>query len=172
MASFATCASLLVYILVALISGFISFAHSKRYNGELFIWNPSKEIIKKYYIVHNEVYDIYSECLEKLMIASDDILLNIKAFYIEFRGGKIFKNTSKFIKKEEIFYYKRLSPKECIIFSTFLPEGMPSFALEWETPTFMKVSLILQYNGRDGNIYESIVYKHTIKSFFYYLFKR
>lgn len=180
-ASIATCISVLSYVIGNFISGLLSFFYSKRYNGELFVWNPNKDILKNYYVVHNEVgyipyeeedYISYEEedyirekGLDKLMIASESVLLNVKAFYIGYEKDK-------FKKKDEIFFCDRLSPKECIVFITLLPEGIPNITLEWETPTFMKASLILSYNGKTGNIYESVIYKNTIRSFIIYLFNR
>lgn len=168
LSSIATCISLLLYIIGNFISGLLSFHYSKRYNGELFVWHPNEETLKNYYIIHKEEGYIPNEDggVDKLMIASEGILLNVKAFQVSWEKGNVFR------KEKELFSYNRLSQKECIVLSTLLPEGIPNIKLEWETPTYMKASLILSYNGRTGNIYESIEYKHNIKSFIYYVFNR
>lgn len=166
LSSIATCISLLLYIIGNFISGLLSLRYSKRYNGELFVWQPNEEMLKNFYIVHKEEGYIpdYDSGIDKLMISSEGVLLNVKAFQVIWEEGNDFR------KEKEIFSYKRLSQKECIVLSTLLPEGIPNIKLEWETPTYTKASLILAYNGRTGNIYENIEYKHNIRSVIFYLF--
>lgn len=183
LASIATCVSLLIYIFGNLIAGLISFIYANRYNNELFVWNPDKNILRDFYIVREEIdetqEDRFAEIeelrepdrieaynsIDKLLIASNEVLINIKAYSLVYKNDRPIKN-------KELFSYDRLSPRESILFVTFLPEGCPSTVLEWETPNFMRATLYVSYNGKDGNICENIRYAHTFKSFIYYLFNK
>lgn len=169
LSSIAACISLLLYIIGNCISGIISFLYYRRNTGEVFIWNPNEEIISEYHLIHTENNLLPNECNDsldnKLMISSENTLLNLKAYRISYEH-------EKFKKAKIIFSYKRLSYRECIIFNTQLSEGIPNVILEWETPTYMKASMTISYNGKVGNEYESIVYKRTIKSFIYHMFNK
>lgn len=171
LSSIATCISLILYVIGNLISGILAFIYSKRYNGEVFIWNPNNKILDNYFIIHDEEHNILNSSPDKLIIASESDLLNVKAFNICYKKRK-FWDKYRFKKEGKIFSYNRLTPKECILLSTNIPEGIPNIRLEWETITYMKATLILNYNGRIGNIYERISYKRTIKSLIYCLFNK
>lgn len=161
-ASIATCLSLILYITGFLWAGLLSLIHAKRSLGELFIWSPEEKFIENYYIVNNEYTG--EETTDKLLIATENVLLNIKAYHM------IYDENYNFSKKGElIFSYDRLSKKECILLYTPWLESIPNYVIEWETPTFMKASLVVVYNNRIG---EQVKYEHTVRSFIYYLFHR
>lgn len=162
-ANIVTCLSLLLYVIVGLISGIISFVDSKNRTGDTFIWDPNEDILKSFKVIYRESYGRYKS--NTLLICGNNILLDIKGYKIYYENGK-------YIKEEQLFYYKKLLTTECILFSELIPEGMPNIIIEWRTPNFMKGSLPIQYNGLSGNIFEQIEYKHTFKSFFYCMFNR
>lgn len=169
-ANIITCISFFVYISGIIVTGIIRINEEKKRKYEMFVWNPSQQQIEKYLKIHKETIDDemdkYHNC-EPLLISTNEMIINFNAYYIIFKS----KNFKKYDKEKRFCHYDRITKSECILLDTPFPEGIPAALLTWETLDYMKATWIPTYDGRDGNDFESISYKHTLKSVFYYIFK-
>lgn len=174
-ANLATCISLILYLMGIFTKGFVEFINSKRYIGETLIWNPESNILNKFMINHNKNIGSYNGS-DKLLLYSEKPIYKINVYEVQYTQHnacklKYFTNKQEdFKKKKTVFSTQRLLPSECISFNMNLPEGIPNTMLTWESQNYMKAELILKFNGKTGNISESVVYKRTVKSFLYYIF--
>lgn len=157
--------SLTIYILGYILSGIIDAFRTRRRIYDLLVWDPSKEILSKFYIVHEEGSDIYDYVDGKLLICSEKMIYDVVASAIVYSNDKFFKT-------EEIFRYNYLTPDEAILFSTTIPETIPNVKIEWISESYMKGSVLVAYNGKVGNIVETVIYTPTFKSILFSIFKR
>lgn len=78
---------------------------------------------------------------------------------------------NRLVKTKKIYNSERIYNDHALRIDTIITCGIPNYILEFERCDYMKGELILQENGKNGIEEELLVFKHTLKSILYYLFR-
>ncbi len=74
-------------------------------------------------------------------------------------------------KVKELEKFKKIMNNTSIRIDTILRCGIPLYMIEFERSDFIKGTLVLQSNGKNGIQEEMLKFHHTWKSVIYYLFR-
>lgn len=124
---------------------------------------------EKFNIIENwgDIGDAEEELLSVVVLTSKQGIRKIKITRIGYD-----ENLNYCRKNSKLLYAKDfLNIGESVVFTTYLPEVIPIYKLEFRTLDFKKVSLEILDNLKSGVASEMLVAKHTIKSVLYHLFR-
>ena len=78
---------------------------------------------------------------------------------------------NKLIKVKELEKFENIINDTSVIICATVTCGIPKYCIEFERSDFIKGTIPLQCNGKNSIEEEMISYRHTFKSFIYYLFR-
>lgn len=111
-----------------------------------------------------EEYDIGIHNDEKIIISSEMPINWIKIYECTFEEKK-----KDLVKGEIVATHNLLRPGEAIVINSYLSCGIPSYIVEFERHDYLKGSLYLAENGKNGILDNQVSLCHTWKSYLYYL---
>ncbi len=79
--------------------------------------------------------------------------------------------TNNLEKVKELERFEKIMNNTSLRIDTILTCGIPLYMIEFERSDFIKGTLVLQSNGKNGIQEEMLKFHHTWKSVIYYLFK-
>ena len=163
--SIASIATLILFV-IYFIGKIIIIFNIKPILKDIIIHNPKAEYISKYNII-DEVS--HKDGKVQGLVISKEGIQHIKVFsaidVIDENGNFIDKQKGKLIYSKDF-----LNIDEAIAIYVEPGELFPNAYIEYETIDYRKVIYEWRYNLKSGVPSEFIRPKHTIKSFFYYLF--
>lgn len=124
------------------------------YEAEIFKFNVIEE------------YNLGELNSEFVYLSSTEPLRWVKFYEYNFNGDKK-NNKGKLLEEHRI-----LKNGQALKINTYLTCGIPNYLIEYQRFDYIKGELILSENGKNGNIGQNVMIKHTFKSVLYYLINK
>lgn len=113
-----------------------------------------------------DIFDLENEPYNAFVLTSKHGIYDLSVYKV------VYDDNFNRIRREQIkeYKYEFLNIDQSLVFNTTSPELFPMYEVEYYTPDYKRVTIVLWDNLKNGVMSESAKPKNTIKSVLYHLF--